>query len=58
MPANARIQDTTTLPEFRLATPASASLAPPHRVSLDARFRGYDKAGLPERCALCFLLAK
>ena len=57
MPANAGIQDTTTLTEFRLiATPAKrkgASLGPPRRVPLDTRFRGYDKAGFPERCALC-----
>ena len=55
MPANASIQDTTTLTEFRLLpTPARRSL---HRarVPLDTRFRGYDKAGFPERCALCFL---
>src|SRR6202011_5658003 len=56
MPANAGIQDTTTLTEFRLvATPPGASLASPRRVPLDTRFRGYDKAGFPERCALCFL---
>ena len=48
MPANAGIQDTTTLTEFRLlAFPPGASLAPPHRVPLDTRFRGYDKAGFP-----------
>ena len=59
MPANAGIQDTTTLTEFRLlATPPGASLASPRRVPLDTRFRGYDKAGFPERCALCFLLAQ
>src|SRR5271163_4730685 len=59
MPANAGIQDTTTLTEFRLlATPARRKLAPPRRVPLDTRFRGYDKAGFPERCALCFLIVR
>jgi hypothetical protein len=59
MPANAGIQDTTTLTEFRLvATPARRKPASPRPVPLDTRFRGYDKAGFPERCALCFLLAK
>jgi hypothetical protein len=59
MPANAGIQDTTTLTESRLlATPARRSLASPRRVPLVIRFRGYDKAGFPERCALCFLSAK
>ena len=52
MPANAGIQDTTTLTEFRLCIlPPGASLAPPRRVPLDTRFRGYDKPGFPERCA-------
>ena len=59
MPANAGIQDTTTLTEFRLvATPPGARLASPRRVPLDTRFRGYDKAGFPERCARSFLLAQ
>ena len=40
MPANAGIQDTTTLTEFRLlATLARRKpLRPPHRVPLDTRF--------------------
>ena len=54
MPANAGIQDATTLTEFRLATRQSrqAQAWPPRRVPLDTRYRGYDKAGFPERCAL------
>ena len=42
MPANAGIQDTTTLTEFRLlALPPGASLAPPRRVPLE--FAGMTK---------------
>jgi hypothetical protein len=59
MPANAGIQDTTTLTEFRLlATPARRKPCVAASRPLDTRFRGYDKAGFPERCALCFLSAK
>src|SRR5271163_4553134 len=47
------------LAEYRLlATPAllpGASLAPPRRVPLDTRFRGYDNAGLPRKPCSSFL---
>jgi hypothetical protein len=45
MPANAGIQDTTTMTGFRRL--ARRNVSPPRRVPLDTRFRGYDKAGSP-----------
>jgi len=52
MAANAGIQTTTTLAEFRLFAP-SARPMPCAAAScpLDTRFRGHDKAAFPELAA-------
>ena len=58
MPANAGIQNTTTLANFGcLLLSAVATLAPPRRVPLDTRFRGYDR-GLTRTSRSCFLSAQ
>jgi len=59
MPAKAGIQDTSMLAEFRLlATPARCKPCAAASRPAGYPLSGYDNMGFPDRCALCFLLAK